>query len=694
VKRQSVEQGATNDNLSIFIEAERRLFELLETSIDWDSPAWSIGSWLFHRGGSQVLNFRPKTEGLTADALGSRLPREFSTEYADFSKSLVSYLHRTRGVGYASVAAYLGDLRRLYVYLFASGSSDPRNLTRCHFERMVNFLGVAGRVGLYDSAARLQAIADVMDKKQLTHQPLDFRHGLRPSSSRHTYVAPTQPFDENARKEAEKLPSMEALNAYALCTNQPINDAEEILLRTIDLLVAMGQRGNEVACIPLDCWVERPTKNAAGDLVTDSTGASVAEVGIRYFAEKQFQSRIHWLADQDVPLAERAVKRLQKLTKEAREVAQWQESHPGRLWSFESDRILTDIDVLKYLGFAETRNLHLNLSRNGVVPVRTEGQSYARNYYRAGDIEELLFPQVGDHVVLKEKRDGKWVTVLRTSETLSIRFDGAFRFRRKANTYRVLPKRTTIYDINTALGAIPGQQSIFDRRDLTEADGSRIQLTSHHPRHWRNTLYALAGMTNVQQALALGRQRLDQNPTYQHTAPMEDTAAHHQFLAFSTLQQKMAFVHSEIRGGRIVGPITEMYKQLSDSKGIEAAEQFLTTHAQAMHITPYGGCAHDFSQAPCPKHLQCWNGCGHLHRTARSGEEEQLRQLIAQSEAALERMKQAGDNEFGADVWTANLAEKIANMKRALDMNVGSVPVTVFPKGFKIKGAGSSVSEN
>lgn len=52
--------------------------------------------------------------------------------------------------------------------------------------------------------------------------------------------------------------------------------------------------------------------------------------------------------------------------------------------------------------------------------------------------------------------------------------------------------RTELKEINAALGAVPGMESVFDRRNLVEADGSRIVLTSHQPRHWRNTLYELA----------------------------------------------------------------------------------------------------------------------------------------------------------------------------------------------------------
>lgn len=64
-------------------------------------------------------------------------------------------------------------------------------------------------------------------------------------------------------------------------------------------------------------------------------------------------------------------------------------------------------------------------------------------------------------------------------------------------------------------------------------------------------------MSNVQQALALGRQKLDQNPTYQHTSLKERTSFHKQFLSFNTPAENVNFVQEGIREKSILGDIAK-----------------------------------------------------------------------------------------------------------------------------------------
>ena len=207
-----------------------------------------------------------------------------------------------------------------------------------------------------------------MDKLQLTEVSIHFEHTAKPERTTHDYISLHDPDRAvKQRKSDDRLPSREAMEAYALCTNNPTNDGEEILLRVIDLLIATGQRGNEVAVIPYDCWVERPIIGAKGEVVVDANGNSLVECGIRYFAEKQFQSRVHWFAESDIPLARRAVERLKALTIEQREIAAWQEQHPGHIWIYPPQSVIPETVVLDWLGFSDTknacRNLFLFLSR-------------------------------------------------------------------------------------------------------------------------------------------------------------------------------------------------------------------------------------------------------------------------------------------------------------------------------------------
>jgi len=289
-----------------------------------------------------------------------------------------------------------------------------------------------------------------------------------------------------------------------------------------------------------------------------------------------------------------------------------------------------------------------------------------------------------------ENAGGTSRILLRTSETLAIAFDGQFRFGgREANVFRAVPRRVTLMDINYALGSDDSRPSIFSRRSLTESDGTQIRLTSHQPRHWRNTIYHLTGMSDVQQALALGRKRLDQNVYYQHTSIEEDTAAHQEYLAFNSHHERIDFLHTGIRDKRIQGALTDSYHALLSDKGTTTAEAFLAVHATALHVTPFGGCIHDFSQAPCPKHLQCWNGCSHLHLMGTSSERANLRRQAENLTMAITIMRAAGAGEAGSDVWLADQEEKLKNLKSVLACDTNTGVQRVFPNGQPMTISGS-----
>ena len=686
-------------SLEGFIKQEKVIFQSLSIPTPWESALWSVQHWLPQRLKQQTITFETQRQSLEKNGYSVPPKAALPSDFQDFCKALIVYLQRTRSLKFSMVAAYNIAVRRLYNPLFERRVSDPTQLTRGDFDRVVEFLSGSGYKNLYDAISHLQVIADTIDKLQLTDTAIHFTHDAKPEKSRHEFISLHDPDRAvKQRKSDERLPSREAMEAYAICSNNPLSDGEEILLRVIDLLIATGQRGNEVSVIPYDCWVERPIKGTTGEVVVDAHGKPLVECGIRYFAEKQFQSRVHWLAESDIPLARRAVERLKTLTNEQREIAAWQELHPGRIWSYPPQSVISDAKVLDWLGFSEarsaSRNLYLFLTRNGVHPFDDEpdekqGRSLKRRYV-AGEIERLIVPRLRGHAALTENVGGQVRIVLRTSETLAIAFDGQFRFGgREANVFRAVPRRVTLGDINHALGDNEKYTSIFSRRSLTESDGTPIRLTSHQPRHWRNTIYHLTGMSDVQQALALGRKRLDQNVYYQHTGIEEHTAAHHEFLAFNSYRERLDFLHTGIRDKRIHGALTDSYHALLSDKGTTTAEAFLTVHATALHVTPFGGCIHDFSQAPCPKHLQCWNGCSHLHLMGTPSERVNLEEQAKNLTKAISIMRDAGTGEAGSDVWLADQEDKLNNLKSVLARDTSGGVQRVFPNGRPITVADS-----
>ncbi|MEB0141203.1 MULTISPECIES: hypothetical protein [unclassified Undibacterium] len=645
-----------------FIAEQRAIFSLLSETPEWSGATWDTSGWLNTRmsGKSQLLPF---TKLNTKEALPS--------PYIDFAKAIIVAIFQAKRPSHSAIVAYSIALRRLFCQLVDQGLFHPEELRGEHFYGVIQELKNREYKNLYDASNVMAVIANLVDKYKLAGVPIDFVNPIK---------APSPRLRHDPKKEREelstKLPSKEAMEAFAYCTNNPINDREEILLRTIDLHIAIGSRINETLVIPLDCWVSQPLLGADGQVVTDETsGKAIYQFGIRYFPEKGFEYHTHWLADTDVPLAKRAIDRLKVLTKRARDVAQWQHDNPGRLWNVESLKYVSRSFINRFVDTSESYHLDGMMRRFGI---KAKANTRGNPEYLAGEVEAQFYERRPDPVVLRSKNG---VPILRMHETLSIGFSGYFRFKERTNSVNyLLPAAVAYADISAALGNTV-VQSIFERSNLTEADGSRIALRTHQSRHWRNTLYKLGGMTEIQQALAMGRKDVTQNAFYQHVALSTELASHRSFVEFTSYQEKVNYLRSGIEDGKIQGALTDTYKSLKQNDPV-TAQEFLETHAGGVHVTLWGICTNDFSREPCQKHIQCFDNCGHLHRTDDSREQVNLKNLLKLNVEILNKMIQECDGDAGSDKWIDEQRRKIAGIEKALAIGITPTEkkIKVFPK--------------
>ncbi|WP_076591366.1 hypothetical protein [Herminiimonas arsenitoxidans] len=643
-----------------FIARQRKFFEAMDTGEDWDASSWRVDSWLDTRG--------IKSRSLPFTMLGKKdpLPQVFS----DFTKAVLLSIYQLKRPKFAALFAYLIGIRRLFNELSTAGSIYPADLRGEHFLSAIEALKRDEYKNLYDAANCLALIGSVIDKHELTLFPIDFICQIQ---------APTPRLRHDPMMEREalssKLPSREAMIAYAQCTNNPINEREEILLRTIDLHIAMGARINESMLVPVDCWIEKKLLDNQGLPIIDSvTKLALTECGIKYFPEKGFEPSIHWLADSDVPLARRAIKRLTVLTKRARSVACWQHENPGRLWDVDPQVLVSRSFINIYVETAAPYDVNRILDR---LHVRIAREQTGNPEYLAGDVESAFLAERDSQVAFQ--KNGK--VILRLHECLCIGFIGLFRLKGQTNSVNwLLPTLVKFADITGALGNTSAE-SIFDRRQLTEADGTRISLRTHQSRHWRNTLYKLGGMTEIQQALAMGRKDIKQNVYYQHVALDTELAFHSAFVEFQSYHEKVQYLQSGIVNGKIQGALAETYHHLNKQDPVLASD-FLDTHAGGVHVTLWGICTNDFSREPCQKHLQCFDNCGHLHRTDDAREADNLRKLLELNMEVLTKMQSECVGEAGADKWIAEQERKIEGIRKAITLSdkIVGIPIKVFPE--------------
>ncbi|MED5066467.1 hypothetical protein T4Y61_00015 [Pseudomonas aeruginosa] len=214
-------------NLYAFVSQERAVFQALSIETPWESTQWSVKSWLPQRNKAQTITFETHRQSLEKTGYSAPPKAPLPPAFQDFCKAIIVHLQRTRGLKFSMVAAYNIATRRLYNSLYERGEADPLRLMRSDFDRVVGFLRASSYKNLYDAISHLKVIADTIDKFQITEIAIHFEHDVRPEKARHCYISLYDPDREvKQRKSDEKLPSREAMEAYALCTNHPLSDSE------------------------------------------------------------------------------------------------------------------------------------------------------------------------------------------------------------------------------------------------------------------------------------------------------------------------------------------------------------------------------------------------------------------------------------------------------------------------------------
>ena len=133
-----------------------------------------------------------------------------------------------------------------------------------------------------------------------------------------------------------------------------------------------------------------------------------------------------------------------------------------------------------------------------------------------------------------------------------------------------------------------------------------------------------------------------------------------------------------IEAGRGAGPVAEAFRRIRKEDGDEAAIAYLSAEADGFHLTPYGACLNSFVAEPCPKHLECFDGCRHLHRLGLPAETEALRKLETRFDAVLSSLEAHPASGHAKRNAKAHAEKRLDAVRRTLATSPGS---PVFPDG-------------
>jgi hypothetical protein len=197
--------------------------------------------------------------------------------------------------------------------------------------------------------------------------------------------------------------------------------------------------------------------------------------------------------------------------------------------------------------------------------------------------------------------------------------------------------RSDTKTLQLALTGGSNTPTLFETYGHTEED-RKLRLRPHSLRHLQNTELFRLGVADTIITKRFNRRSVAQSYEYDHRSLAESLEQIElpdewaQFLG----EGKAATVAKMIESGHANGPIVREFRRIRDTEGDEAAFTYLKAEADGFHSTPYGHCLNSFTVDPCPKHLECFNGCRHLSATNLQENREHLVRLEGKLQAALE----------------------------------------------------------
>lgn len=613
-------------------------------------------------------------------------------------------------------------LRALGTCVQALSGAEPWAMTAddVRFARAVAIaVQASGKLGeLVESVVKY-----ILDARHLCdHGP--FHHLLKAERGERTRPVKRGPqirtrLDE--RKNDERLPELRALWELVriVFTERPRTFSDALRFAQIKLLILCGLRVGEVCSIPAD-W------KRVRDYV-DLDGRAAGEVGgvsrtlmLRHFAEKQWgrdeNSVLLYKAFQHIPtlfeaIIEETLDGIVTMTAPLR--------HRLRLQA-ETGRHFPEFGEVEFIGL---HDLYTRLSGN--PQIRAEGlpNDLVNEYRQSFDVAVLAkiaeqqdrspgqlakpfhsywnrlaeagWPKFTSRVRVRdiEKLVAKHLPT-KLSDTAPFPL-GDGKFLRADEFLFLSPKRAIVETRNDgicdvsryfAVGRVtsedlighlaPCDKGIFARYGETPEDRS-LGLNTHALRHLQNTELFRQGIADAMITKRFNRRTVVQSYEYDHRSLAEDLAAIDLPPGARELPERAQTVAAMIQAGKASGPIVDAFKRIQKESGDERAFEFLAAEADGFHATPYGHCINSFTIDPCPKHLQCFDGCNHLVATDIDRHRHNLEQTRAAMAKAIQEIK-GRPPAIGRDNQLRHAEAMVASIDKVLATADGKRP---FPDG-------------
>ena len=602
-----------SENLRGFIQSARVDLQVFGTDLNFDNNVWDVTDYLDlkGRGNKRVrINFFAFSAKDTAQV---PLPEPFLL----FAKAYFRYMHGLRPKKFAQGRLYalkalakaleeelgVSNVERVNGHVFDTAA---RILQRRYVEALAYRLG-----------GDLEQMAAFLTDSGFTAVPVRWRNTVpRPSDTQRV----GREFDQ---RRVAKMPSDAALEALTQAFRLAKDTVDVLITSITAILLAAPSRISEVLLLPVNCEITQKT-------------SIESRVLMRWWPSKGGPPMVKPVYSGMSDVVSRAITNLKTISEPARKIAAWYESNPNRLYlptgteHLRSHAYLTLEEIGQVIGFEYTSAW---CSNRQIRLKKIDGRSVAS----FEDVEQevlSLLPQ-GFPVLNKE-------TNLRYSEALLIVRKSELR--RSWPVYLCMIEPVPIDAINLALGANECE-SVFDRFGFTEADGSRIKVTTHQFRHYLNTIAQSGGLSQLDIAKWSGRVDVRQNAAYDHVSSAEMLV--------------------KIR--EAVGDSSQMFGPLGHApdRRLISRDEFAQLKIPTAHTTELGFCVHDFTMAPCEIHRDCINCEELVCIKGDSVKNAEVKRQLEEALGLLERAESAdADGNYGADRWVVHQRATVERLEQ------------------------------
>lgn len=585
---------SAEENLKEFIAKCRDDLTVFGADLDWDAMVWPNVTVFAKLG---VTTRKPRPEQLMAP------------EFSDFAKAYFRYQqgHSPTGTRNESKALRAIEAALLQV----TGSADIRGISVRVLDEAVTLAKQHYKSGAgYHCGREIERLATFVTENKLVPAGI---HGWRNPIKRADDKNKTGKEGKAGRES--KLPDETALNALAeIFANNPANGRDAFTTSVFAMLMSAPSRISEVLALPVDCEV------------TEMDRDGLERYGWRFFSGKGFEGDIKWIPTTMVPIAKEAVRRLTRLSENARKLAKWIEDNPASFYRHPDCPEVADDEPLSM----EQVCIALGLAHNDRAACRSS--LYPRKLEPIDGTHTLN--SLWKHVMGRLPKDFPWFDKdkgIKYSNALCVLNKNQFHGNRGCLPVELYKPDSNFFNADMGDSAGDDRMSIFDRNGYKSEAGTRLKMTSHQARHLLNTIAQRGGLSNLEIAKWSGRADVRQNRTYNHMSEYELVG-----MAEKLDPSKALF-----------GPIGEVAGHLPVS-----TQEFNTLDHAAAHITEFGYCVHDYTMSPCDKYRDCINCAEQVCIKGNLEKLERIKERLERTERICRLAKDAVElGEMGADRW-------------------------------------------